>query len=93
MHVVEIQGDRHTHSEKVNREHCGEYQHMNEHLGLTGITAGSTVESKEDVCTNGFSIFVDLNYYHQWIIDNIKEALRDCHQDSIDTRHFVPNFT
>eukprot|EP00091_Calanus_sinicus_P003817 TRINITY_DN13994_c0_g1_i2.p1 TRINITY_DN13994_c0_g1~~TRINITY_DN13994_c0_g1_i2.p1 ORF type:complete len:193 (+),score=23.07 TRINITY_DN13994_c0_g1_i2:500-1078(+) len=45
--------------------------------GFTGITSGATAD-EGDPCTNGFSIFTNLNFYKTWIETNMRKDLASC---------------
>jgi len=54
--------------------------------GFSGITAAATVDSADNPCTNGHSIFTNLNYYKGWIEDNMRRDLSTCRPTDVDTR-------
>ena len=54
--------------------------------GLIGLTAAVTVDSENDPCTNGYSIFSNLNYYKDWILNNMRGSLKTCTSDELDIR-------
>jgi len=57
--------------------------------GLIGLTAAATVDSDNDPCTNGYSIFSNLNYYKDWILKNMRGSLKTCTSDETDIRKVV----
>lgn len=54
--------------------------------GLTGLTAGATVSASDEQCSNGFSLFTNLNYYKSWIESNMRGSLATCVADLLDVR-------
>jgi len=54
--------------------------------GLTGITAAATVDSENDPCTNGYSLFSNLNYYKSWIECNMGGPMKTCNSDLPNVR-------
>jgi len=57
--------------------------------GLIGITAAATVDSDNDSCTNGYSIFSNLSYYKDWILQNMRGCLKTCDPCETDIRKVV----
>ena len=54
--------------------------------GLTGLTAGATVSASDEQCSNGFSLFTNLNYYKSWIESNMRGSMATCVADLLDVR-------
>ena len=55
--------------------------------GLSGLTAAVTVDNDNDPCTNGYSLFTNLNYYKDWMNCNMRGPMSTCAVDLPNVRH------
>ena len=58
--------------------------------GLTGLTAAATVDFKNDPCTNGYSLFTNLNYYKSWLEETMRN-METCIPIDGDHRNITNN--